>query len=80
MTETTNCPRCGFHIIETLYTAPICSTWDILQCTQCLYAWRTTEPLHRTHRHAYRDSFTMTIDGIRDASEVPAVPPLRTQT
>jgi hypothetical protein len=40
--------------------------------------WRTSEPDRRTRRHAYPEQFRMTAEDIRNAPEVPAVPPLRT--
>jgi vanillate/4-hydroxybenzoate decarboxylase subunit D len=51
----------------------------VLQCAQCLYTWRTSEPARRTQRDAYPDHFTMTIEDIANAPEVPRIPPLRTQ-
>jgi hypothetical protein len=40
--------------------------------------WRTSEPARRTRHQAYPEAFRMTAEDIRDAPEVPAVPPLRT--
>jgi len=51
-----------------------------LQCQQCQYCWRTTEPARRTDRDAYPDEFKMTIDDIVNAPEVPAIPPLLAKT
>jgi vanillate/4-hydroxybenzoate decarboxylase subunit D len=73
----TICPRCAHETIEKLYASPVPGVWDVLQCAQCLYTWRTTEPPRRIQRDAYPDSFKMTVDDIRNASEVPSIPPLR---
>jgi rubredoxin len=74
------CPRCAFDTIEQLYTSPVRGVWEVLQCQQCQYCWRTTEPARRTDRDAYPDEFKMTIDDIVNAPEVPAIPPLLAKT
>ncbi|MEU9060152.1 non-oxidative hydroxyarylic acid decarboxylases subunit D [Streptomyces sp. NPDC048430] len=72
------CPRCAFETVTQLATSPVPSVWDVLQCQQCLYTWRTSEPARRTRRDAYPEQFKMTLADIENAIEVPAVPPLRT--
>ncbi|MFD6531762.1 non-oxidative hydroxyarylic acid decarboxylases subunit D [Streptomyces sp. NPDC060184] len=72
------CPRCAFEKVGKLATSPVPGVWDVLQCGQCLYTWRTTEPARRTRRDAYPEQFRMTLADIENAIEVPAVPPLRT--
>ncbi|MFF7364431.1 non-oxidative hydroxyarylic acid decarboxylases subunit D [Streptomyces sp. NPDC008125] len=72
------CPRCAFETVDKLATSPVPGVWDVLQCGQCLYTWRTTEPARRTRRDAYPAQFRMTLADIENAIEVPAVPPLRT--
>src|ERR1700760_5090337 len=79
-TTTTICPRCAHETIDQLYTSPVAGAWDVLQCAQCLYTWRTSEPPRRTQRDAYPDEFKMTIEDIANAPEVPTIPPLRTQS
>jgi vanillate/4-hydroxybenzoate decarboxylase subunit D len=74
------CPRCAFDKTEQLYTSPVPGVWDVLQCQQCLYCWRTSEPARRTDRDAYPDDFKMTVDDIVNAPEVPAIPPLLAKT
>ena len=71
------CPRCGHETIELLFTSPVAGVWDVLQCQQCLYCWRTSEPARRTDRDAYPASFRMTVADIDSAPEVPSIPPLR---
>ncbi|MBY8858190.1 hypothetical protein K7711_17040 [Nocardia sp. CA2R105] len=77
-TEPTECPRCGFRSLELLYVSPVADAWEVYQCQQCLYCWRTSEPARRTQRSAYPESFKMTLEDIRSAPEVPTIPPLRT--
>ncbi|MEU4893351.1 non-oxidative hydroxyarylic acid decarboxylases subunit D [Streptomyces sp. NPDC044780] len=77
--KTTICPRCAYESIEQLYTSPVPGAWDVLQCRQCLYTWRTSEPARRTQRDAYPESFRMTAEDIAGAPEVPTIPPLRNQ-
>lgn len=77
MADTVICPRCAHGTIEELFTSPVPGVWEVLQCGQCLYLWRTSEPARRTRRDAYPDSFKMTAEDIRNAPEVPAIPPLR---
>jgi vanillate/4-hydroxybenzoate decarboxylase subunit D len=76
----TDCPRCTHDTIDELYTSPVPGAWEVLQCTQCLYTWRTSEPARRIQRDAYPEEFTMTIEDIVNAPEVPPVPPLRTES
>ncbi|MEU7436038.1 non-oxidative hydroxyarylic acid decarboxylases subunit D [Streptomyces sioyaensis] len=73
-----SCPRCAHPTIERLFSSPVPGVWEVLQCGQCLYCWRTSEPARRSRRDAYPDSFKLTPDDIHHAPEVPAVPPLRT--
>ncbi len=50
------CPRCAHDTLDTVTTSPVPGVWDVLQCTRCLYMWRTTEPDRRTRREAYPSS------------------------
>ncbi|WP_030622341.1 non-oxidative hydroxyarylic acid decarboxylases subunit D [Streptomyces sclerotialus] len=79
MADITMCPRCAHETIEQLFASPVPGVWEVLQCRQCLYCWRTSEPARRTRREAYPDSFRMTAEDIDNASEVPTVPPLLKQ-
>jgi hypothetical protein len=72
------CPRCAYQTVEQVFTSPVPGVWDVLQCGQCLYTWRTSEPARRTRRDAYPEQFRMTVEDIHNAPEVPTVPPLRT--
>ncbi|WP_332880995.1 non-oxidative hydroxyarylic acid decarboxylases subunit D [Streptomyces sp. NBC_00564] len=73
----TNCPRCAFDTLAHVFSSPVPGAWDVLQCQQCLYMWRTSEPARRTQRDAYPDQFKMTVQDIENAPEVPTIPPLR---
>ncbi|MEV6231257.1 non-oxidative hydroxyarylic acid decarboxylases subunit D [Saccharopolyspora shandongensis] len=75
--QETVCPRCAHETVDKLYSSPVPGVWDVLQCQQCLYTWRTSEPARRTSRDAYPDRFKMTLEDIKAAREVPAIPPLR---
>jgi vanillate/4-hydroxybenzoate decarboxylase subunit D len=79
MSDNVICPRCAFATIAMLYSSPVPGKWDVLQCQQCLYCWRTCEPARRTHRDAYPESFKMTVEDIAKAPAVPAIPPLLAQ-
>lgn len=76
-TAPAECPRCGYNKLVQLCTSPVAGVWEVYQCEQCLYCWRTSEPARRTQRDAYPDSFKMTIEDIRNAVELPVIPPLR---
>lgn len=76
-TPPAECPRCAHRTLELLFVSPVAGAWEVYQCQQCLYCWRTTEPARRTQREAYPESFRMTVEDIRNAPEVPAIPPLR---
>lgn len=71
------CPRCTWETLNRLATSPVPDVWEVLQCARCLYTWRTSEPERRTRRESYPARYRMTQDDIDNASEVPAVPPLR---
>jgi vanillate/4-hydroxybenzoate decarboxylase subunit D len=75
----TVCPRCAHETINELYTSPVPGIWEVLQCAQCLYMWRTSEPARRTERDDYPDEFKLTTQDIANAPEVPTIPPLRTR-
>ncbi|MDF3289878.1 non-oxidative hydroxyarylic acid decarboxylases subunit D [Streptomyces silvisoli] len=74
----TVCPRCAHETIDKVHTSPVPGAWDVLQCAQCLYTWRTSEPPRRTQRDIYPDSFKMTVEDIANAPGVPTIPALRT--
>jgi 4-hydroxybenzoate decarboxylase len=76
--HSSTCPRCAHGTIEKLFTSPVTGAWDVLRCQQCLYMWRTSEPARRTWRDAYPEAFRMTVEDIRNATEMPIIPPLRT--
>jgi hypothetical protein len=73
------CPRCAAEPIEKIFDSPVPGVWEVLQCRHCLYMWRTSEPPRRTRRDAYPEPFRMTAEDIETATEMPAVPPLRTR-
>jgi vanillate/4-hydroxybenzoate decarboxylase subunit D len=77
MSNNTICPRCAYPAVEHLYASPVPGVWTVLQCAQCRYTWRTTEPERRTSREAYPVSFRMTAEDIAQAPQVPPIPPLR---
>ena len=71
------CPRCDAATLERLATSPVPGVWEVLQCTRCLYSWRTTEPARRSNRAEYPERFRWTQADIDSAHPVPTVPPLR---
>ena len=73
----TCCARCGHETLDKLADSPVPGVWEVYQCRQCLYTWRSTEPGRRTRRELYPEEFRMTAEDIANAIEVPAVPALR---
>ena len=71
------CPRCAWETLNRLATSPVPDVWEVWQCARCRYTWRTSEPERRTRRESYPERYRMTQADIDNASEVPAVPPLR---
>jgi len=71
------CPRCDHHAVSAVATSPVAGMWDVLRCDLCFYMWRTTEPERRTARAAYPVQFRLTREDIRNAIEVPPIPPRR---
>ncbi|SHE32249.1 non-oxidative hydroxyarylic acid decarboxylases subunit D [Vibrio gazogenes] len=70
------CPRCAHKEIMTLALSPVPDVWTVYQCQQCLYTWRSTEPLRRISREHFPDAFKMTQADIDNALLLPEVPPL----
>ncbi|EAN0853277.1 hypothetical protein G6162_003324 [Salmonella enterica] len=70
------CPRCADEHIELMATSPVKGVWTVYQCQHCLYTWRDTEPLRRTSREHYPQTFRMTQKDIDNAPMVPSIPPL----
>ncbi|GII59527.1 phenolic acid decarboxylase subunit C [Planotetraspora thailandica] len=75
--HSSTCPRCAHGTVEKLFTSPVPGAWDVLRCPQCLYMWRTSEPARRTRRDAYPEAFRVTVEDIRNANEMPIIPPTR---
>jgi hypothetical protein len=71
------CPRCAHDVIDLLAVSPVAGAWEVLQCLRCFYGWRTSEPARRTDPDAYPVSFIMTPEQIDAATEIPAIPELR---
>lgn len=70
------CPRCGHDHLQSLFASPVQDVWTVLQCTKCLYTWRTTEPLRRSSYDEYPEKFRMTDEKMAHAAPIPAVPDL----
>lgn len=74
------CPRCKDEHISTLAESPVANVWTLFQCDRCLYTWRSTEPLRRSHHEHYPQAFRMAPEDLDHAEEIPAVPPLVTKS
>jgi rubredoxin len=72
------CPRCAYDVIDQLFLSPVAGAWEVLQCRQCLYCWRTSEPARRSERQSYPKGFRLERADIAGTPEVPAIPALRT--
>ena len=62
--------------IEKLFDLPGARRLGCPAVPACLYMWRTSEPARRTTREGYPEAFRMTLDDIKNAPEVPPIPPL----
>lgn len=64
------CPRCDSERIETIATAPVDNAWEVYECMDCFYSWRSTEH-PRVH-----EKFRLTAEQIRNLQVIPPIPPL----
>jgi len=64
------CPRCGFEGISTIATSPIEGAWEVYECDQCFFSWRSTEDVN------VHDVFKLTKEQIDNLQVIPPVPPL----
>lgn len=64
------CPRCGGELISTIATSPVGDVWEVYECDDCFYSWRSTETPH------VDDVFKLTKEKIANLQVIPAVPPL----
>ncbi|MBQ6491857.1 MAG: vanillic acid non-oxidative decarboxylation protein [Atopobiaceae bacterium] len=64
------CPRCGFEGISTIATSPIEGAWEVYECDQCFFSWRSTEDV------VVHDVFKLTKEQIDNLQVIPPVPPL----
>ncbi|SIO88792.1 non-oxidative hydroxyarylic acid decarboxylases subunit D [Nocardiopsis sp. JB363] len=71
------CPRCGDEGAATVAVSPVPGVWEVVLCSICHYTWRTTEPPRQSVRESFPEEFRITPEDIRDAVELPPVPPLR---
>lgn len=71
------CPRCEFEEITRIYQRSQEPSWDIQQCQQCFYMWRSTEPARNSDPKHYPTEFKMTLEEVLSSPEVPAIPRLR---
>ncbi|MFG1711289.1 non-oxidative hydroxyarylic acid decarboxylases subunit D [Nonomuraea sp. M3C6] len=75
-----HCPRCDHDGIIVAATSPVPEVWEVFQCRQCAYMWRSTEPLRRTSREHYPAEFQLTKADIDAAPESPSIPLLRSRS
>ncbi|MFE8049563.1 non-oxidative hydroxyarylic acid decarboxylases subunit D [Brenneria goodwinii] len=71
------CPRCRHHQLGSLYDSPVAGVWKVLQCSKCLYIWRTSEPARRSDPAHYPEEFRLSDEKISHVEDIPAIPPLK---
>lgn len=64
------CPRCGFESISTIAKSPVEGAWEVYECDQCFFSWRSTEDVD------VHDVFKLTKEQIDGLQIIPPVPPL----
>ena len=40
------CPRCDSDKIKVIATSPVGKVWEVYECMDCYYSWRSTETQH----------------------------------
>lgn len=71
------CPRCQHLEVEVLFDSPVPGVWKVLQCEQCLYTWRSTEPPRRSDPRFYPEAFRLDPGCLEHAEAIPPIPALR---
>lgn len=64
------CPRCDRNKIEVIATSPVGSVWEVYECMDCFYSWRSTETPH------IHDKFKLKKEQIDTLQVIPPIPPL----
>jgi hypothetical protein len=67
------CPRCQATQIEVHCTSPVAGVWTVFGCTNCFYAWRSTEPAQNTRPDQYPPAFRLTDADLARFDDVPAI-------
>lgn len=64
------CPRCDFEGVSVIAKSPIEGVWEVYECDQCYFSWRSTEDIDV---HAV---FKLTPEKIAGLQVIPPIPPL----
>lgn len=64
------CPRCDSDKIKVIATSPVGKVWEVYECMDCYYSWRSTETPH------IHDKFKLTPEQIKNLQVIPPIPPL----
>lgn len=68
------CPRCGEKHIDILAHSRPSGVWQIYRCSQCFFAWRSSEPDYITKPDQYDEHFKLTPEEIHQSPVVPDIP------
>lgn len=64
------CPRCDSEKIEVIATSAVGNVWEVYECMDCFYSWRSTET-PKIH-----PKFRLTKEQIKNLQTIPPIPPL----
>jgi vanillate/4-hydroxybenzoate decarboxylase subunit D len=64
------CPRCDGNKIEVIATSPVGNVWEVYECMDCFYSWRSTETPN------VHEKFKLTKEQINHLPMIPPIPPL----
>ena len=64
------CPRCDFAGVSVIAKSPIEGVWEVYECDQCYFSWRSTEDID------VHDVFKLTKEKIDGLQIIPPIPPL----
>ena len=59
MNETHICPRCESEKTSVLTCSPVEGVWEVYNCKDCFFAWRSTEPGFITDPAKYDAAFKL---------------------
>lgn len=72
-----DCPRCDGARAVKFFEAPKNGVWELYQCPDCSFVWRSTEEEAVRNKDLYNRDFKLNKNDMEKMIDKPAIPPLR---